>query len=103
MEALFGERFGAAALAGEKQSLKAKPEAERQAALTDRLYRQLLEKEPWHRLLCLNWRRNVRRRWPLCGADGQLPASRLKVVEPAEAVQASEQVVASKLNLSATP
>ena len=104
VEALFGERFGAAALAGEKQSLKAKPEAERQAALTDRLYRQLLEKEPLApTALPKLAQERAQAMASYVAQTQQLPASRLKVVEPAEAVQASEQVVASKLNLSATP
>ncbi len=46
VEALFGERLGAEALAREQQAVKAMPAGQRQAALVERLYDQLREKEP---------------------------------------------------------
>ena len=105
VEAVFLERFGAAALAGEKQASKAKPEAGQQtAALPERLYRQLLEKEPLApAALPQLAQERAQAMASYVAKTGQLPASRLKTVEPTEAEQADGQVVASKLNLAATP
>ena len=73
VETLFGERLGAEALAREKQAVKAIPPGERAEALLAWLKQQ------------------------------QLPASRMKLLEPIEVEQTKPQFVSSRLNLAPAP
>ena len=104
VEALFGERFGCRctgwreAVAGRRSRGRAAGRPSR-----ERLYRQLLEKNPWRRLLCLNWRKRAQGDGLLCGADATASRQSFESRGTGGGRAGQRAVVASKLNLSATP
>ena len=100
VEKLFDERLGAEALAREKQALKSMPPDERRAALVERLYDQLREKEPLPTTVLPQLAQD-RAKAIAVQLEQQLPAGRMKLLEPAAAEQVSPQGVASRLNLAA--
>ncbi len=102
VEKLFDERLGAEALAREKQALKAMPPDERRAALVERLYDQLREKEPLATTVLPQLAQD-RAKAIAVQLEQQLPAGRMTLLEPAAAEQVSPQGVASRLNLTAAP